>query len=231
VAVKVLHPTLMAQAALVQRFRREAEVARRIRHPSIVQVLSYGRSQDDGGLHYLVMELLEGEDLEARLERGVDEPNRLAVEVMSALLGALWVAHEAGIVHRDVKPANIFLWRSGQERGIKVLDFGLARDTKDDASLTRTGELVGTPLYMSPEQASGERADARADLYSAGCVAYQLFCGRPPHQKSSPQMTMLAHLDDTPDPPTAVRKELPPSVDRLILRASGPGSPLPIHLY
>ena len=217
VGVKVLHPSLMEQQTLVQRFRREAEIARRIRHPNIVEVLGYGRSVE--GLHYLVMELLEGEDLERRLARPIEDRNALAVDVTAALLGALWVAHESGVVHRDVKPANIFLWRSKTGSGIKVLDFGMARDTEDDASLTRSGEVLGTPLYMSPEQACGNPVDSRADLYSAGCVAYELFCAVRPIERSSPYLTMLAHVDERPAPPSTVVPDLPPSVDAMIGRA------------
>ncbi len=217
VAVKVLHPALMEQPTLVQRFRREAEIARRIRHPNIVEVLAYGRSVE--GLHFLVMELLEGEDLERRLERPVDDRPTLAVDVTAALLGALWVAHESGVVHRDLKPANIFLWRSKAQSGIKVLDFGMARDLEDDASLTRTGEVLGTPLYMSPEQACGNAVDSRADLYAAGCVAYELFCGQRPIERASPYLTMLAHVDDLPAIPSTVVPGLPASVDALLGRA------------
>ena len=219
VAVKLLRPSLMGEVEYLERFRREAAITQRIRHPNVVDVLELGRSKE--GIWYLVMELLEGEDLRARLERCRPEDRAaLAVEVLTALLGALWVAHEAGVVHRDLKPANIFLWQSEGERGIKVLDFGMARDTEETTGgLTRAGEVVGTPLYMAPEQARGEKVDARADLYAAGCIGYELFCGEPPLQGPSPYLTMLAHVEETPRTPSDRVPGLPASVDRFLMRA------------
>ena len=219
VAVKLLRPSLLGQVEYLARFRREAAIAQRIRHPNVVDVIELGRSPE--GIWYLVMELLEGEDLRARLERGrPTEPAPLAIEVLTALLGALWVAHEAGIVHRDLKPANIFLWQAGEEHGIKVLDFGMARDTSEaGGGLTRAGEVVGTPLYMAPEQARGEAVDTRADLYAAGCIGYELFCGAPPLQGPSPYLTMLAHVEQMPRVPSQLAPGLPPSVDHFLMRA------------
>ncbi len=217
VAVKVLHPTLVERREVLLRFRREAEVARRIRHPNLVAVLGFGASEE--GLHYIVMELLQGEDLGRVLDRGVP-PNRdqLAVDVLTAVLAALWVVHEAGIVHRDIKPANIFIWRTAEQQGIKILDFGLAQDFEDQGGLTMTGEILGTPIYMSPEQARGELVDARADLYSVSCVGYELLCGKPPILKGSPYLTMLAHVDEIPVRPSVLRPELPRSIDGLLMR-------------
>ncbi len=216
IAIKVLHPSLAARPQIVRRFRREADVALRVRHPSLIEVLDFGES---AGLHYMVLERLEGEDLDTALLRTAGQGrDQLAIDVLVAALSALWIVHEAGIVHRDFKPSNLFLWRRGDASGIKLLDFGIAQDFEDDQHLTQTGEVLGTPLYMSPEQALGELADGRADLYAAACVGFELLCGKPPFDKGSPYLTMLAHMEDPPPRPRDVRPALPASMEAFLLR-------------
>ncbi|HEX4353750.1 MAG TPA: serine/threonine-protein kinase, partial [Polyangiales bacterium] len=181
-AVKLLHAHCGENAVMRGRFEREAKMLASLDHPNIVAVTDFGIAED---APYLVMELLEGETLADRLARGpLDQQH--AAQLSEALLRALAFVHARGLVHRDVKPGNVFLQKlpDGSER-LKVLDFGLAKLTaavndNEDPTLTRAGSIVGTPAYMSPEQASGEEADARSDVYAAGVIVIQMLAGRLP---------------------------------------------------
>jgi serine/threonine-protein kinase len=221
VALKVISPRHAADARIIERFRREARMSSQARHPNIVEVLDLGQAD---GLWYLAMEMLEGVDLyDAIVMKRNYEPAEL-VPVLDQVLAGLEAAHALGLVHRDLKPENIFLARSGEgEFTVKLLDFGVVKipDEGAQAQLTRTGTVVGTPEYMSPEQATDNEVDARSDLYSIGCVAYCMLCGLPPFTDKSVLKVLTAHVCESPKPPSKVRPGLPhgAKVDRFVLRA------------
>lgn len=196
-AIKLWHST--GQSAQIRaRFEREAEALYRLKHPHIVEVLNVG-VQD---YHpYVVMEFLEGESLEDLLSPARPLPPNIGLRIGRQLLAALAFAHSAGVVHRDLKPENIFVQRTRQgEPSIKLLDFGLAKflspgaDPVDGAPITMTGMVLGTPLYMPPEQAAGDKIDARADVYAAGCILYELLTGQPPYMGSDYGELLRAHI-------------------------------------
>jgi eukaryotic-like serine/threonine-protein kinase len=214
--VKVLKPEMSALRDVVARFFNEARAAASIHHPGIVQIHNVGYHGDRA---YLLMERLRGEDLETRLRRGPLALDR-AIVFLRQTAGAIGAAHERGIVHRDLKPANLFIVEDpdvvGGER-VKVLDFGIAKLTADTGA-GRTQGVFGTPAYMSPEQcASTGAVDARADLYSLGCIFYELGCGRPPFGHGGLEL-IAAHLRDTPPPPRAIAPALPPAIEQVILQ-------------
>jgi serine/threonine-protein kinase len=207
-AVKVLHPDLWRSAAERERFRREARVASRLRSPHVVEVLDFG--EDAAGRPYLVMELLEGEPLRAVLDReGRLAPPRV-VRLLRQLLDGLGAAHAAGIVHRDLKPENLWLAATGAGELLKVLDFGIAKwsDARADATRTQAGLVVGTPEYLSPEQAVGGDVDRRADLYAAGILAFVMLTGRHPFDTSELRALVAAHAFERVPSPSAVAPEL-----------------------
>ena len=211
VAVKVLGEWLGGDTTFVERFRREALAAARLSHPELVAVYDTGF---EDGLHYLVMELVPGETLADALGRdGRMEPER-ATAIARAIARALTVAHAAGIVHRDVKPANVMLAADGR---IRLMDLGIARSL-EGADLTRTTSILGSPNYVSPEQARGERVDARSDLYSLGCVLYEMLAGRPPFDAESPVAVAYKHVHEEPSPPSA-EAPVPAWLDAVTLRA------------
>ena len=214
--VKVLKPEMSALRDIVTRFFNEARAAASVHHPGIVQIHNVGYHGDRA---YLLMERLRGDDLETRLAAGPLPVDR-AVLFMRQTAGAIGAAHDRGIVHRDLKPANLFVVAdpdvAGGER-VKVLDFGIAKLTVD-AGVGKTQGVFGTPAYMSPEQcASSAAVDGRADLYSLGCIFYELVCGRPPFGHGGIEL-IAAHLRDTPLPPRAIAPWLPPAVEQVILR-------------
>ncbi len=192
-AVKVLHADLSRSAAERDRFRREARVATRLRSPHVVEVLDFG--EDAAGRPYLAMELLEGEPLRAVLDReGRLAPER-AVRLLRQLLDGLAAAHAAGVVHRDLKPENLWLSGAGADERLRVLDFGIAKwsEARPDAVRTQVGLVVGTPEYLSPEQAVGGEVDRRADLYAAGILAFVMLTGRHPFDTSDVRALVAAH--------------------------------------
>jgi eukaryotic-like serine/threonine-protein kinase len=212
VAVKVLHATLADDPAFIERFRREATAVAALNHPSLVGIFDAG---SDGDTRYLVMEYLEGQTLADVLrERGRLEPAR-AVEVGIAAAEALEAVHQAGLVHRDVKPANIMVTPRG---GVKLMDLGIAR-AADATSLTATQSVIGTAAYLSPEQARGLPADARSDLYSLGCVIYEAAAGRRPFQGDSAVSVALQHVNDDPPAPSHLVDGLPEGLDAVLARA------------
>jgi hypothetical protein len=213
VAVKVLQGQLGEDPAFAERFRREAVAAARLSHPNIISVFDTG---EDGGVYFIVMEYLEGTTLSGLLrEQGRLESDR-AVALMLPVLSALAYAHDAGVVHRDVKPANILV---GMEGRVKVTDFGIAKAAFPGRDLTDTGNILGTVRYLSPEQVQGDAVDARSDVYSSGVVLYELITGRPPFEGDNDLGTALARLSTEPIPPRAIVGGLFRELESIILRA------------
>ncbi len=236
-AVKVLHPDLCRSPPERERFRREARVASRLRSPHVVEVLDFG--EDAAGRPYLVMELLEGEPLRAVLDReGRLAPPRV-VRLLRQLLDGLGAAHAEGIVHRDLKPENLWLSGCGAEELLRVLDFGIAKwsDVHPDATRTQAGLVVGTPEYLSPEQAVGGEVDRRADLYAAGILAFVMLTGRHPFDTSDVRALVAAHAFERVPSPSSIAPELaawPRLVDFVARatekdRARRPGSAAELH--
>ena len=195
VAVKVLGGALAGDGRAAERLRREARAAGRLEHPSIARVLDLG---EHDGRPYLVMELLEGESLAARIDRAGPMPPVEAARVVAAVAGALEAAHQAGVVHRDVKPGNVFLTSTG---AVKVLDFGIA-SAANDAALT-TGDLLGTAAYLAPERVLGHRATPAADIYALGVVLYELLAGHRPFDGGTEVELAMAHVNA--DPPSLLQ--------------------------
>jgi predicted Ser/Thr protein kinase len=212
VAIKVLSGKYAGDDSFVTRFRREAQAAAGLNHANIVGVYDTG---DEGQMHYIVMEYVEGETLGDVLRRdGRLDPERaaaVAVEVATAL----HAAHEKGLVHRDVKPGNVMIDREGR---VKVVDFGIARAAADD-TLTQTGLVLGTASYLSPEQAQGLPVDARSDIYSLGCVLYEMLTGRPPFDGDTPVAIAYMHVNETPPGPSELEPSIPPHLDQAVMRA------------
>lgn len=208
VAVKVLRPDLTASPEIVERFRREAEIASALEHDSIVRVTDFGRSKS--GHLFLVMELLTGESLFERLRREGFLPPEEAVPVLWQICAALEAAHALGVVHRDLKPENVFLARGGSGREVtKILDFGIAKIT-DPASGTDTqaGIVVGTPEYLSPEQAMGSPIDARADVYAVGLIAWRMLAGHHPFKAEDARSLLMMQATRPVPPLTEARPDL-----------------------
>ena len=210
VALKLLAPDRAGDEEFRERFQREWRMAASIDHPNVIPI--YGAGDHDGSL-YLVMRYVGGTDLHALLrEQGRLDPER-AAELVAQLASALDAAHAAGLVHRDVKPANVLL--AGNHAYLS--DFGLTRLAGSDTELTGSGQWIGTVEYCSPEQLQGERTDARADVYSLGCVLFAALCGRPPFAQGTVTATMLSHLHDPPPMPSELGA--PREFDRVIARA------------
>lgn len=218
VAVKIMRPELARDETFYQRFRREAQNSASLNHPSIVAIYDTGEEHtDDGDLPFIVMELVEGDTLRDLVK--MDGPMEMtrALGVMADVCGALDFSHRKGIIHRDVKPANIMISRDG---AVKVMDFGIARAISDSSStLTTTSSVLGTAQYISPEQARGERVDARSDLYSAGCVMYELVAGVPPFTGESPVAVAYQHVRESPRPPSTVNPDIGPYVDAVVMQS------------
>lgn len=216
VAVKLLLPAIAADQVSVERLRREATSTGNLGHPNIVQVADFDYTED--GAAYLVMEWLEGQTLAESLERG-ELSVEAGVELLAQACEGLAAAHAAGVVHRDVKPANLFVTRdrAGTER-LVVVDFGIAK-LGDDQHLTRTGTFVGTPDYMSPEQAEGSEVDGRTDVYAIGVILYELVAGVLPHQGHTVMEILQRKLTETPIPPgeVATTRPVPAPLSALIL--------------
>ena len=215
VAVKMLSPPYAQDPSFVERFRREARAAARLSHPNIVAVFDSG---SDADLHYLVMEYVPGHSL-AQLLAGQDRlAPRRAVELAIQVCAALAAAHAQGLVHRDVKPANVLVGDGGR---VQVTDFGIVKAAAA-TTLTGTGVVLGTAAYLSPEQAQGGPVDARSDLYSLGCVLYELLCGSPPFGSGAdgpPVAVATRHLHQPPEPPSARNPQVDASLDAVVLTA------------
>jgi serine/threonine-protein kinase len=215
VAVKVLRADLARDPAFHARFRREAQSAAALDAPNVVAV--YDTGEDEHGVPWIVMEHVEGRTLRDVLSsEGRLLPQR-ALEIAVDICSALEVAHRAGIVHRDIKPANVMLTPRGE---VKVMDFGIARAAAgSESTMTQTEAVIGTAAYLSPEQARGEHVDARSDLYSAGCLLYELLTGTPPFVGDSPVAVAYQHVREEPVPPSHYVEGLSPDVDTVVLTA------------
>jgi beta-lactam-binding protein with PASTA domain/tRNA A-37 threonylcarbamoyl transferase component Bud32 len=218
VGVKTLRDDLARDQTFQARFRREAQSAASLNHPSIVAV--YDTGEDMMGatpVPYIVMEFVDGRTLRDLLRDDRRLLPERAAEITDGVLRALDYSHRNGIVHRDIKPGNVMLTRDGQ---VKVMDFGIARAVSDaQATMTQTAQVIGTAQYLSPEQARGERVDARSDLYSAGCLLYELLTGRPPFTGDSPVAIAYQHVREAPVPPSRIDPEVPPWADAIVLKA------------
>lgn len=213
VAVKVLHSQLSNDEAFVKRFRKEAQAAANLTHPNIVGIYDWGQLDTT---YFIVMELVEGRSLrEVLRSEGTLLPRR-AVEIAADVSAALSVAHRAGLVHRDIKPGNILLAPDGT---VKVTDFGIARAWDDSQELTRTGAVMGTATYFSPEQAQGSTADERSDVYSVGVVLYEMLAGSPPFRGDNPMAVAYQHVSQAAAPPSSVNPDVPESLDGIVLTA------------
>jgi eukaryotic-like serine/threonine-protein kinase len=218
VALKIMRPEVAEDAVSLQRFFNEAKASGRVRSPSIVEILDLGQAED--GSPFLVFELLEGEGLDEKLRRdGTIEPEVL-LEMLVGVARALDMAHSQGIIHRDLKPANIFV-TTGPTGALvgKILDFGISKvfDTGHNFTLTRTGTVVGSPAYMSPEQAAGrEDIDGRADIWSFGVVLYEALTGTLPHQAANYNALMVRILTQDSDPVLTRKVDLPPSICAIV---------------
>jgi serine/threonine-protein kinase len=219
-AVKIIRANFLANPRVAQRFRREAEAVARVRHPNVVAVFELGLAPDVG--LYIAMECLEGRTLRAEIDtRGALTPDE-ALDCARQACAGIAAAHLVGIVHRDVKPENVFLTVSPFPNVVKVLDFGVAKllDAADGSTsvLASAGAFLGTPAYASPEQWARERVDARSDVYALGCVIYEMLTGRPPFVSDRRGDLMRKHLSVVPEPPS-LHAHVDPRLDAAILRA------------
>ena len=220
VAIKQLRADLAVDPTFQARFRREAQSAAGLNHPNIVAVYDTGEETDPRtgtSIPYIVMELVEGPTLRDILRDGRKILPERALELTQGVLDALSYSHRAGIIHRDIKPANVMLTQSGT---VKVMDFGIARAVADtSATMTQTAAVIGTAQYLSPEQARGETVDARSDIYSAGCLMYELLVGRPPFIGESPVSVAYQHVREAPVPPSQLDPVITPDIDAVTLKA------------
>jgi len=222
VALKILLHDQRGDRISVERFRHEAYLASRLKHPNAIVIHDFGQTGD--GLLYIAMEFLSGETLKQRLRRVGPLSLDTSLRVMSQTLRTIAEAHRMGMVHRDLKPDNVFLTEMDGDRDfVKVLDFGIAKLTavQDgvESNLTVAGKIYGTPNYMSPEQIRGKPVEPQSDLYSLGVIFYEVLAGRLPFVASTPVDVMMMHLRDLPSPLTSLRPEVPPELERTILRA------------
>jgi eukaryotic-like serine/threonine-protein kinase len=218
VAIKTLRTDLARDQIFQARFRREAQSAASLNHPSIVAVYDTGEDMATGvPVPYIVMEYVDGRTVRDLLQEGHRLLPERSLEIIDGVLRALDYSHQAGIVHRDIKPGNVMVTRNGD---VKVMDFGIARAMSDaQATMTQTAQVIGTAQYLSPEQARGERVDSRSDLYSTGCLLYELLCGRPPFTGDSPVAIAYQHVRENPVPPSRVDPDVPAWADAIVLKA------------
>ncbi|TDD93434.1 Stk1 family PASTA domain-containing Ser/Thr kinase [Actinomadura rubrisoli] len=218
VAVKTLRSDLARDPTFQARFRREAQSAASLNHPSVIAVYDTGEDMiGDTSIPYIVMEYVDGSTLRDLLRENRALMPDKALEITDGILRALDYSHRGGIVHRDIKPANVMLTRNHE---VKVMDFGIARAMSDSAAtMTQTAQVIGTAQYLSPEQARGERVDARSDIYSTGCVLYELLTGKPPFTGDSPVAIAYQHVREEPVPPSQVDPEIPQWADAMVLKA------------
>ena len=229
-ALKMLRPEFAQDPQFAVRFSREAKAASWLDHPNLVRVFDFGTEPD--GLHYIVLEYVEGQELSCLLHAQAPlEPGRI-ISILSQILSALEVAHQAGILHRDMKPENVLIQRGVDESGnaidcVKVCDFGIAKLMDSGSPAVGSAEnrhltgnlLIGTPAYMSPEQARGDIVDARSDIYSVGLIAYQLLCGRLPFEATSPFAVAYKQINEEPVAPSSIVDSVDPHLESWCLRA------------
>ena len=220
VAVKRLRVDLATDSTFQARFGREAQAAAGLNHPNIVSVYDTGEKLDPAtgiSVPYIVMELVEGQTLRDILRSGTQIQPEKAFEYVMGVLDALAYSHRHDIVHRDIKPANVMITPA---RAVKVMDFGIARAVSDtSATMTQTAAVIGTAQYLSPEQARGETVDARSDVYSAGCLLYELLTGRPPFVGDSPVSVAYQHVREMPVPPSQLDSDITPEMDAIVMKA------------
>ncbi|MGI5401634.1 protein kinase domain-containing protein [Streptomyces sp. CA-135486] len=222
VAIKTLHTELGREQSFRERFRREAQAVAKLSHTNIVSVFDTGEDELDGSLMpYIVMEYVEGQPLGSVLQADIAQygamPADKALKVTADVLAALETSHEMGLVHRDIKPGNVMMTKRNV---VKVMDFGIARAMQSGVtSMTQTGMVVGTPQYLSPEQALGRGVDARSDLYSVGIMLFQLLTGRLPFDADSPLAIAYAHVQEEPVAPSTINRSVTPAMDALVTRA------------
>lgn len=223
VAIKILRQDLARDSIFQTRFRREAQSAANLNHPSIVAVYDTGEESvtaSDGTtirVPYIVMEYVEGHTVRELLTDGNPVPIDEAIEIVSGVLDALEYAHHQSLVHRDIKPGNVMITTTGK---VKVMDFGIARALSDSqTTMTQTDAVVGTAQYLSPEQARGEQVDARSDLYSTGCLLFELLTGKPPFQGDSAVAVAFQHVSQLPPLPSSIAPDIPASLDRVVMKA------------
>ncbi|MFJ6806214.1 protein kinase [Streptomyces anulatus] len=222
VAIKTLHTELGREQSFRERFRREAQAVAKLQHTNIVSVFDTGEDELGGALMpYIVMEYVEGQPLGSVLAADIRThgamPADKALKVTADVLAALETSHEMGLVHRDIKPGNVMMTKRGI---VKVMDFGIARAMQSGVtSMTQTGMVVGTPQYLSPEQALGRGVDARSDLYSVGIMLFQLLTGRIPFDADSPLAIAYAHVQEEPVAPSSINRSVTPAMDALVARA------------
>ena len=221
VAIKRLRTDLASDATFQARFRREAQSAASLNDPTIVSVYDTGEEMSTDGSNvaqpYIVMEHVAGRTLRDVLRDGRKILPERALEITSGVLRALDYSHRAGIIHRDIKPANVMLTPAGD---VKVMDFGIARAVSDASStMTQTAAVVGTAQYLSPEQARGETVDSRSDVYSTGCLLYELLTGRPPFIGDSPVSVAYQHVREQAQPPSAHDEEITPELDAIVMKS------------
>lgn len=223
VAIKILRQDLARDPIFQTRFRREAQAAANLNHPAIVAVYDTGeetvKSSDGTQIQvpYIVMEYVEGHTVRELLTDGNPVPINEALEIVSGVLDALEYAHHQNLVHRDIKPGNVMITTTGK---IKVMDFGIARALSDSqATMTQTDAVVGTAQYLSPEQARGEQVDARSDLYSTGCLLYELLTGVPPFKGDSAVAVAFQHVSQLPRVPSSIAPDIPEALDRVVMKA------------
>ncbi|HEY0188095.1 MAG TPA: Stk1 family PASTA domain-containing Ser/Thr kinase [Cellulomonas sp.] len=223
VAIKILRSDLARDPSFQARFRREAQAAAALNHPAIVAVYDTGEdvfTEPTGAVAhvpFIVMEYVEGHTVRDILRDGQAVPIEEAIEITAGVLSALEYSHHAGIVHRDIKPANVMLTPTG---AVKVMDFGIARAIADSAAtMTQTQAVIGTAQYLSPEQARGETVDARSDLYSAGCLFFELLTGRPPFVGDSPVAVAYQHVREPAPAPSSIASDVPETLDRICAKA------------
>ncbi|MFL1596310.1 Stk1 family PASTA domain-containing Ser/Thr kinase [Gordonia amicalis] len=218
VAIKVLRADLARDPSFYLRFRREAQNAAKLNHPTIVQVFDTGEAEtEDGPLPFIVMEYVDGDTLRDVLRANGPIAPRQAMTWMADVAAAMDFSHRNGIVHRDMKPANVMIDKSG---AVKVMDFGIARAMSDSTStMTQTSAVMGTAQYLSPEQARGIKVDPRSDIYSMGCVLFELLTGEPPFTGDSPVAVAHQHVHEDPPWPSHVRPDIPRELDSVVLKA------------
>jgi serine/threonine-protein kinase len=217
VAVKVLRADLARDPQFQLRFRREAQNAAALNHPAIVAVYDTGEvTSDFGPLPYIVMEFVEGQTLREIVKTQGPMSQQRVIEVMADVCAALDFSHKHNIIHRDVKPANIMINRSG---AVKVMDFGIARALGEGQNVTQTAAVIGTAQYLSPEQARGEAVDARSDVYAAGCVLFELLTGEPPFTGDTPVAVAYQHVREDPRSPSEINPTVTPALDAIVLKA------------
>ncbi len=213
VAVKILSAQFADDPSFVDRFRREAQTAAKLNHPNVVGVYDNGA---EDGTNYIVMEFVEGRTLAEFLSGGGRLSPTKSVEVAESVCTALEYAHQRGVVHRDIKPGNIMVTRDGL---VKVMDFGIARLTTTAETVAQTAAVLGTAAYLSPEQAQGQSVDGRSDIYSLGCVLFELLSGRAPFSGDSAMAVAMKHIHDAPPVPSKLNPEITPQMDAVVMKA------------